>query len=96
MPLRDFLEANRKFTMLTFLVKCFWYGSAVWLLRAVGWRLATAAIVVAVLLGAIEMVQIHLPRRFTEITDPFLGIIFAATLELLGHRHGLLGNSIAH
>ena len=38
--------------MLTLLQKCFWYGSAVWLLRAAGWRLARAAIAVAVLLGA--------------------------------------------
>src|SRR5260221_9058819 len=46
--------------MAVFLQKCFWYGSAVWLLRATGWRLAWAAVAVALLLGAIEVIQIHL------------------------------------
>ena len=88
-PFSGFLEANREFSMLTFLRKCFWYGSAIWLLRAVGWRLATAAIVVAALLGAIEVVQIHLPGRFAEITDPLLALILAATLGLVERRQHL-------
>ena len=78
-PFSGFLEANREFSMLTFLRKCFWYGSAVWLLRATGWRLATAAVAVALLLGTIEVVQIHLPGRVAEITDPVLALILAAT-----------------
>ena len=82
-PFSGFLEANREFSMLTFLRKCFWYGSAVWLMRAAGWRLVTAAMAVALLLGAIEVVQIHLPGRVAEITDPVLALILAATLELL-------------
>jgi hypothetical protein len=53
-----FLTAERDSGMLTFLQKCFWYGSAIWLLRATGWRLARAAFAVALLLGAIEVSQI--------------------------------------
>ncbi len=86
-PFSGFLEANREFSMPTFLRKCFWYGSAVWLLRALGWRLAAAALAVAMLLGAIEVVQIHLPGRVAEITDPLLALILAATLGLLERRH---------
>ena len=98
-PFSGFLQANREFSMLTFLRKCFWYGSAIWLLRAVGWRLATAAIVVAVLLGAIEVVQIHLPSRAAEITDPLLALILAATLGLVErwqhpHPNPSVGKSI--
>jgi VanZ family protein len=68
--------------MLTFFRKCFWYGSAVWLLRLAGWRLARAAVAVALLLGTIEVVQIHLPGRVAEITDPLLALILAVILGL--------------
>lgn len=77
-----FLAADREFGMLRFLRKCFGYGSAIWLLRAAGWRLTGAALAVALLLGAIELVQIHLPGRVAEITDPSLALIQAMTLGL--------------
>jgi len=82
-PFSGFLEANREFSMLIFLRKCFWYGSAIWLLRASGWRLATGAVSVALLLATIEVAQIYLPGRVAEITDPVLVLILAATLGLL-------------
>ena len=74
-PFSGFLAADPEFGMLTFLRKCFWYGSAIWLLRATGWRLARAAVAVALLLGAIEIIQIHLPGRVAEITDPLLAMM---------------------
>jgi VanZ family protein len=82
-PFRGFLEADREGGMVVFLQKCFWCGSAVWLLRATGWRLAWAAVAVALLLGAIEVIQIHLLGRVAEITDPLLALILAATLGLI-------------
>jgi VanZ family protein len=82
-PFGGFLRAPWDFGLLTLLQKSFWYGSAVWLLRAAGWRLARAAIVVVVLLGAIEVIQIHLPGRVAEITDPLLALLLAMTLGLL-------------
>jgi VanZ family protein len=81
-PFSGFLSADRDFGLLTFLRKCFWYGSTIWLLRAAGWRLARAAVAVAMLLGAIEVIQIHLPGRVAEITDPLLALILAAILGL--------------
>jgi len=82
-PFGGFLQAPWDFGLLTLLQKTFWYGSAVWLLRAASWRLAHAAIAVALLLGAIEVIQIHLPGRVAEITDPLLALILAMTLGLL-------------
>jgi VanZ family protein len=82
-PFRGSLAANRDSGLLTLFQKCFWYGSAVWLLRAAGWRLARAAVVVALLLGAIEAIQIYLPGRLAEITDPLLALIMAATFGLI-------------
>jgi VanZ family protein len=93
-PFSGFLAADREFGMLTFLRKCFWYGSAVWLLRAVGWRLAPAAIAVALLLATIEVIQTHLPGRVAEITDPVLALILAATLDVSERLQGSRVNSL--
>jgi hypothetical protein len=94
-PFSGFLEADREFGLLTFLRKCFWYGSAIWLLRAAGWRLAWAAVAVALLLGAIEVIQIHLPGRVAEITDPLLALILALTLGLSERLQNLRSSSLA-
>jgi hypothetical protein len=85
-PFSGFLDSDREFGVLTFLQKCFWYGSAIWLLRTAGWRLARATVALTLLLGAIELIQIHLPGRVAEITDPLLALILAATLALLDRR----------
>lgn len=47
-------------------------------MRVAGWRLARAAIAVAVLLGAIEVIQIHFPGRVAEITDPLVALILVS------------------
>jgi VanZ family protein len=94
-PFSGFLTADREFGMLTFLRKCFWYGSAIWLLRAARWRLGRAAVVVALLLGAIEVIQIHLPGTVAEITDPLLALILAVTLGLSERMGNLRTKSLA-
>ena len=94
-PFSGFLAADREFGMLTFLRKCFWYGSAIWLLRAAGWRLARAAVAVALLLGAIEVIQTHLPGRVAEITDPLLALILAVTIGLSERSQSPSGDSLA-
>lgn len=48
-----------------------------------GCRLTGAAFAVPLLLGAIEVIQTHLPGRVAEITDPLLALILEMTL---GHR----------
>jgi VanZ family protein len=52
-------------------------------LRAAEWRLAYAAVVVALLLGTIEAIQICIPGRVAEITDPLLALIMASFLGLV-------------
>jgi VanZ family protein len=78
MPFSLSLALDREVAMLVFLRKCFWYGSAVWLLRASGWRLWVAAVAIAGLLVVIEIIHIHLPGRMAETTDPLLALILAA------------------
>lgn len=78
MPFSLSLALDREVAMLVFLRKCFWYGSGLWLLRRAGWRLWSAAVVIAGLLLAIEVIHIHLPGRTAETTDPLLALILAA------------------
>jgi hypothetical protein len=50
--------------------KSFWYGTAIWLMRASGLRWRAATLVVAATLLLIEIAQTHLAGRTPEITDP--------------------------
>lgn len=63
--------------------KAFDYGSAVWMVEAAGAGYVTAAALVATVLGAIEVVQLRLPGRSPEITDPILAVLLAWVLWLL-------------
>ncbi len=67
----------------TLIEKMFYYGTAIWLLRAAGLRLVYSVIAVAVVLAPIEIVQIHLPGRTPEITDPVLAILLGFVLAML-------------
>ena len=82
-PFSGFLRAKWDFGVLTLLQKCYWYGSGIWLLRVAGFRLIQATAAVAGLVGMIEVIQIHLPGRVPEITDPLLALLMAMNLWLL-------------
>jgi hypothetical protein len=57
------------------LEKTFYYGTAIWLLRAGGMRLRECTALVAVTLAVVEAAQTHLPGRTAEITDPLLALL---------------------
>jgi VanZ family protein len=78
--LTDSLEVN--YSVL--LEKCFWYFSLVWLLTRRGLGVAAAAFATAALLAGIEVVQLWLPGRSAEITDPLLALIAGLLLGLFG------------
>ncbi len=63
--------------------KVFYYGTAVWLFRASGAALVRSVLVVAALLGMIEVVQTHLPGRTPEITDPLLALLLGFVFSRL-------------
>ena len=66
--------------------KSFEYGAAIWLLHQAGLRLRYATGVVALLLGAIEVAQTHLPQHVAEITDPALAVLLGLALGALDGR----------
>ena len=63
--------------------KAFYYGTAIWLLRAAGVRLVFSILLVAAVLAMIEIAQIHLSGRTPEITDPILAIFMGFVLAML-------------
>jgi VanZ family protein len=63
--------------------KMYYYGTAIWLLRAAGFTLMRSVIPVATALALIEVAQIHLPGRTPEITDPILATLMGFVLAML-------------
>ena len=78
--LNDSLEVN--YSIL--LEKCFWYFALIWLLTRRGMSVAVAAISTAVFLGIIEAIQVWIPGRSAEITDPLLALCGGVLLAILG------------
>ena len=85
-PFAGFLETDWQTGIQFIAEKFFWYGTAIWLLRAAGIRLRTATAVVAATLLLIEAVQTHLPGRTAEITDPLWGIAAGWSIFILAPR----------
>ena len=82
-PFQTLLNSRWESGLVTLCQKSFWYGSAVWLLWAAGGRLLPATSAVAALLTIIEIVQLRLPGRTAEITDPVLAIVLGLILWFL-------------
>lgn len=85
-PFAASLSYDQATALVVFFKKCFLYGAAVWLLRKAGYSYWPSTLVVAALLAAIEAVQIRLPGRTPEITDPLLAVIMAVILHFTS-RH---------
>jgi hypothetical protein len=83
MPFSGFLNTEWQSAILILLEKSFYYGTAIWLLRASGMSLIFAGAITAVVLAAIEIAQIHLPGRTAEITDPLMAIMLSFALAAL-------------
>ena len=82
-PFGGFLNMNWQAGVGLLLEKAFYYGAAVWLVRAAGTRWRTAITAVAILLAGIEVAQMHLPGRTAEITDPVLAVLVGLGLRVL-------------
>jgi len=87
-PFGPFLAMDWQAGIVVLLGKVFYYGTAVWLVRAAGVRWRVAALSVALVLTALELLQIGLPGRTPEITDPLLALMLGGGLHALSpHRH---------
>jgi VanZ family protein len=82
-PFRNSITGGFETGYTSLFEKAFWYASLLWLLTRTGARLATATLAVAALLAAIEIVQIWVPGRSPEITDPLLALVLAWLMYVL-------------
>lgn len=82
-PFAPLISANWDLATAVLLRKAFWYGSAVWLLRAAGVRFRIAGGVVAALLGGVEWAQTYIPGHVPEISDPLVALLMAFTLAAM-------------
>ena len=86
MPFRSSLGENLETNYSALLEKAFWYLSLVWLLTRSGWSRAAAAIGTAGFLAAIEIVQMWLPGRSADVTDPLLALAAGLLLAIPRER----------
>ena len=92
-PFLPMLQAPWESAFLTLLHKSFLYGSAVWLIHQDrgGWM--SSSLLVALSLAMIEVLQIFLPGRTPELTDPLLAILMGCGLALLDRRARFISES---
>ena len=94
MPFGGFFETGKEWSPIVFFEKGFLYGTAIWLFIRSGYSATAAGLGVAALLGLVEVLQIHLPGRTPESTDPVYALIMAALLKLLQtHRRDRMQTS---
>jgi VanZ family protein len=81
-PFMSSLSDNLEVNSAVLLEKCFWYFALIWLLVRRGAGVAMATFATALLLGLIEVVQLWIPGRSAEITDPLLALSGGILLAL--------------
>lgn len=74
-PFQASFLSDWEFAVTVLLGKVFAYGALVWLLRECGVPLLAATSVVAAMLASIEIAQMRLAGRSSEITDPVLAAL---------------------
>jgi VanZ family protein len=86
-PFNSFMNGSIEVDVLSFLEKCFLYGSLLFLLGRAGMRPAFAAILVAGTLLATSWAETYLPDRSAEITDALMTLLIAGGFALIGDKH---------
>jgi len=82
-PFRGFLEARIDTAIRVFFEKAFLYGGMIWLLVRAGLSAGSAAAIGVTLVFCLRLLQVYLPERSAEITDPILVLMLAAMMKLL-------------
>jgi VanZ family protein len=86
-PFEGFILANWEQMIPVLVAKVFWYGAAVWVLWRVRASWMVAGIAAACFLAAIEVAQRHIPPHVSEITDPLMALLLAATFAAVPSTH---------
>ena len=89
MPFRSSLTGGLELNYSALLEKAFWYFSLVWMLVRCGWSRAAAALGTAGLVATIEIIQMWLPGRSADLTDPLLVLAAGFLLAMSDDRSTL-------
>jgi hypothetical protein len=82
-PFGGFLRMDWANGIALIFQKIFYYGAAIWLLRAAGVRLPIATTVMTLVLACLEAIQIWIPVHTPEITDPLLALLLGFGIAAL-------------
>ena len=63
--------------------KIFFYGTTIWSLRFAGVGLKTATCIVAATLAGVEFLQLYMPDRTPDVTDPLLAVLLGLACHVL-------------
>ena len=85
-PFVGFLKSGMINSVIQFTEKIFLYGALVWLPVKSGLNLRLSLVFSVVLLTGIELAQMFMPGRVSEITDPLLAVILGLFLYFLDIR----------
>jgi VanZ family protein len=86
LPFGGFITGSVEIGVFALLEKFFLYGSLIWLLVQMRLPARTATVVVALMLLALEALQIFIPGRSPEITDAILVVVAGWVCALLGRK----------
>jgi hypothetical protein len=92
-PFGESLLQYRSVQVVDMFHKCFLYGGLVWLLARSGLRVMHATLVSAALVLGVEVLQVWLPGKTPDITDPLL-VVTAGGLIALFDPMGRTGNGL--
>lgn len=85
-PFIGFEGGSMSVNLQAFLEKVFLYGALVWLIIEMGASVMASAIMSAFFLMGIELTQMFVDGRTSEITDPLLAVLMALTLYFVDVR----------
>jgi VanZ family protein len=88
LPFYGFLGDSLLTNVQQLFLKFFFYGGEVFLLTRLGWSLTAATAVTVVALFGLENVQVWIPARTPEITDPLLALLAAGVFRAMETRPG--------
>ncbi len=81
LPFAGMLSGSMVMNTASLIEKCYLYGGMVVVLTAAGARWWSAGLAVAVELACIEWLQMSIPGRTAEITDPLLALLIAVAFR---------------
>ena len=80
-PFSGFLDMDWQAGIRTLLEKAWYLGAAIWLLRSERIPLNRATLIVVAVAGVTEGMQIVLPGRTAEITDPLVALLMGSAIR---------------